>query len=207
MSNTWSSDSKNSFYNATFSAGYTGGVDVFISIDKEPVDVVEATLYAALEMDYPNFQVFVLNNLLLEETVLTKKIEQMTDRVGGVYLNMAISKDLKTDKINHALANSSNPYVVIFDANNIPHKDFLRKTIGYFIDDKVGFVRSRIHLGKNKLNSILLAGTNTVFRRESVMQVGGISQSNAAKYLVTLLSIYQKGWKSVYVQEMLSERV
>jgi cellulose synthase (UDP-forming) len=216
-------------YEADFDPTFKPAVDVFVTVAGEPVDIVEETVKAALAMNYPNFTVYVLNDGFVAKKDNWREIEMMADRLGAKYITRQIPGGAKAGNINHASRITGNPYIVVFDADQVPHPDFLQKTMGYFTDPKMGFVQSPqfyknhdeneitqgsweqqalffgpICKGKNRLNSVTMCGTNMVIRREALEQAGGIRESIAEDF-VTGLFIHQKGWKSFYVAEVLAE--
>jgi cellulose synthase (UDP-forming) len=205
-------------------------VDVFITVAGEPVDIVEETVQAALDMDYPNFNVYILNDGYVAKKDNWRDMELMAERVGAYCITRTIAGGAKAGNINNGLRNTASPFIVIFDADHIPHRDFLQKTMGYFADPKVAFVQSpqyyknyatnevtggsweqqelffgAILKGKNRLNSVTMCGTNMAIRRKPLEDVGGMCDTNIAEDFVTGLLIHQRGWKSVYVPEVLAE--
>ncbi len=120
--------------------------------------------------------------------------------------------------------------IVILDSDHVPHEDFLEKTVPYFSDQKVAFVQSPqfyknymlnyvtksaweqqelffgpICKGKNRLNSATMCGTNMVIRRDALVSVGGMSEESIAEDFLTGMMLHARGWKSVYVPEVLAE--
>jgi cellulose synthase (UDP-forming) len=206
------------------------GVDVYITVAGEPVEIVEETLCAALAMDYPNFNVYLLNDGYVAKKDNWQDIEQLALRYGAGCITRKIPGGAKAGNINNALSLTQNPYVAIFDADHIPHRDFLQKTMRYFVDPKMGFVQSpqyyknadenyitrgawdqqglffgAINRGKNRLNAVTMCGTNMVIRRAPLEAVGGMCATNIAEDFVTGLMIHKNGWKSTYVAEVLAE--
>ncbi len=205
-------------------------VDVFITVAGEPVDIVEETARAALAMSYPQFNVYILNDGYVAKKDNWQEIERMSERLGIRCITRKIPGGAKAGNINNALRETSNPYVAVFDADHVPHPDFLEKTMGYFADPKMGFVQSPqfyknhdlnnvtqgaweqqalffgpICKGKNRLNSATMCGTNMVIHREALAEVGNIREDNIAEDFITGLLMHQKGWKSCYVPEVLAE--
>src|SRR6202008_3490247 len=137
----------------------------------------------------------------------------------------------KAGNINNALRHTRSPLIAIFDADHIPHRDFLEKTVGYFgAQEKVGFVQTPqyyknfaknyltqsswdqqelffgpICKGKNRLNAATMCGTNMVLSREALHEVGGICTDSIAEDFVTGLFMHAHGYTSVYVPEVLAE--
>ncbi len=50
-----------------------------------------------------------------------------------------------------------------------------------------------------------MCGTNMVLNRQALADVGGMCETNIAEDFLTSLFIHKKGWKSVYVPEVLAE--
>jgi cellulose synthase (UDP-forming) len=205
-------------------------VDVFITVAGEPVDIVEETLQAALQMDYPDFNVYLLNDGYVAKKDNWKDIENLAIQYGAGCITRKIPGGAKAGNINNALSLTSSPFVAIFDADHVPHRDFLQKMMRYFADPKMGFAQSpqfyknygdnfitqgawdqqslffgAINKGKNRLNSVSMCGTNMVIRRAPLEAVGGMCATNIAEDFVTGLFIHKRGWKSVYVPEVLAE--
>jgi cellulose synthase (UDP-forming) len=205
-------------------------VDIFITVAGEPVEIVEETLQAALAMEYPRFNVYILNDGFVANRENWRDIEQLALRYGAGCITRRTPGGAKAGNINNALSLTNSPFVAIFDADHVPHKDFLQKTMRLFADPKMGFVQSpqyyknfkenyvtrgawdqqslffgAIKKGKNRLNSVTMCGTNMVIRREPLEAVGGMCATNIAEDFVTGLFIHQRGWKSAYVPEVLAE--
>lgn len=209
---------------------FTPPVDVFITVAGEPVDIVEETLAAALQMDYPNFSVYILNDGYVARKDNWRDIELLAERYGAYCITRKTPGGAKAGNINNGLKLSRNPFVVIFDADHEPRRKFLQKTMLYFVDPKLGFVQSpqyyknlntnhitggaweqqelyfgAILKGKNRLNAVTMCGTNMVIRRKAILEVGGMCDTNIAEDFVTGLFIHEHSWKSLYVPEILAE--
>ncbi len=205
-------------------------VDIYITVAGEPVEIVEETVKAALAMDYPQFYVYILNDGYANKKDNWKEIDELARSYGIGCITRENNKGAKAGNINNALKHTDSPFVAIFDADHVPHKDFLKKTMRYFADPRMGFIQSpqfyknqnenyitrgawdqqslffgAICKGKNRLNSVTMCGTNMVIRRKPLIDVGGMCDTNIAEDFVTGLFIHQRGWKSTYVPEVLAE--
>jgi len=205
-------------------------VDVFITVAGEPVELVERTVRAALAMEYPNFEVHILNDGYVANKENWRDIEALAHRVGAHCITRTVPGGAKAGNINNALRLTHNPLVAIFDADHVPHRSFLAKTAGYFVDQAVGFVQTPqfyknykenyltkssweqqelffgpICKGKNRLNAATMCGTNMLISREALDIVGGMCTESIAEDFVTGLFMHAKGYKSVYVPEVLAE--
>ncbi len=218
----------NTDYKAKNDEKITPFVDVFITVAGEPADVVEKTLRAALNMDYPNFFVYILNDGFVAKKENWKEIELLAEKLGASCITRKTPGGAKAGNINNALKLTGSPLVAVFDADQVPKENFLKKMAGYFVDQKMGFVQSPqyyenyglndvtngaweqqelffgpICKGKNRLNSVFMCGTNMLVSRKALLQAGGMCETNIAEDFLTSLYIHKNGWKSAYVDEVL----
>ena len=217
-------------YQAQGDASYTPPVDVFITVAGEPVALVEETILAAKAMDYPLHTISVLNDGFVAKKENWRDIEALAQRLGVACITRTTPGGAKAGNINHALSKTSNPLIAIFDADHVPYSTFLRKTTPYFVDPTVGFVQTpqfyknyatnyltrssweqqelffgAICKGKNRLNAATMCGTNMVIQREALEGVGGMCTESIAEDFITGLFLHSRGYKSVYVPEVLAE--
>lgn len=208
---------------------FAQGVDVFITVAGEPAHIVQQTVEAVLAMNYPKFSVYILNDGYVAKKENWQEMEELADRMGITCITRQTPGGAKAGNINHALPLTHNPFVVIFDADHVPHADFLEKSMPHFADEKMGFVQSPqyyknfelnfvtrasweqqelffgpICRGKNNMNAVTMCGTNMIIRRTALMEVGGIGESIAEDF-VTGMMIHANGWRSRYVAEVLAE--
>lgn len=205
-------------------------VNVFITVAGEPVDVIEETARAAKSMEYRNFNVYLLNDGYVANKDNWKEIEWLAEDLGIRCITRRTPGGAKAGNINNALEQTNGELVVIFDADHIPYPDFLKKTVPYFHDRTVGFVQSpqyyknyeanrvtegswdqqrlyygAICKGKNRHFATTMCGTNMVIRRTALEEVGGMCSTNIAEDFITGMFIHERGWKSIYVPEVLAE--
>jgi cellulose synthase (UDP-forming) len=205
-------------------------VDVFITVAGEPIDIIKETATAAKNMDYPKFNVYLLNDGFVAKKDNWREVKKLAKDLSINCITRKIHHGAKAGNINNALQKTKSEFFVVFDADHVPSKDFLQKTMGYFADSKVGFVQTpqyyknhnqnlvtegawrqqelffgAICKGKNSSNSVFMCGTNMVLRREAIMEAGGMCETNIAEDFLTSLFVHSKGWKSVYVPEVLAE--
>ena len=214
-----------------FDPSFAPPVDVFITVCGEPVDVVRETTEAALAMSYPvPFTVYLLNDGLVAGKDDWRDIEELADELGARCLTRVTPGGAKAGNINHALSRTSSPFFVVFDADHVPHPDFLTEVMGYFVDERMGFVQTPqfyanqdqnritrvawdqqtlffgpIMSGKSRLDSAFMCGTNMAVRRSAIADAGGMCEFNIAEDFLTSLFMHERGWKSVYVPKVLAE--
>lgn len=208
---------------------YNPSVDVFITVAGEPLEIVEETIRGALRMDYPSFKVYVLNDGYVAKKDNWKEVELIAKQLGAECITRKIPGGAKAGNINNGMLETQSPFFVVFDADHVPHKSFLKETIQHFADPKVAFVQTpqfyknfeynyltvgawqqqllffgAICKGKNRLNSATMCGTNMAIRRAALQEVGGMCDTNIAEDFVTGLFLHERGWKSVYVPKVLA---
>ena len=214
-----------------FDPSFAPPVDVFITVCGEPVEIVRETTQAALAMSYPvPFTVYLLNDGLVAGKDDWREIEELADELGARCLTRVTPGGAKAGNINHALSRTSSPFFVVFDADHVPHPDFLTEVMGYFVDERMGFVQTPqfyanqdqnritrvawdqqtlffgpIMSGKSRLDSAFMCGTNMAVRRSAIAEAGGMCEFNIAEDFLTSLFMHERGWKSVYVPKVLAE--
>lgn len=213
-----------------FDSKFQPSVGVYITVCGEPRDIVEETVVAALAMKYGDFNVYLLNDGKVAQRDNWEEAEEIAKKYNITCITRTKAGGAKAGNINHALENTPEPYVVIFDADHIPHKNFLKEMMGYFVDEKVAFVQSPqfyknadvnqvaagaweqqtlffgpLLKGKAPMNAAFMCGTNMVIRRTALNEVGGMSEKSIAEDFLTSLLIHTNKWKSVYVDKVLAE--
>ncbi len=149
-------------------------------------------------------------------------------RHGAVWLELTDIPGAKAGKINHALALTGEEFILVLDPDHIPFPRFLDRTLGYFHDERVGFVQvsqayynqsrsftaagaaeqTYIFYGPGQMGlfghgASVAIGANCTFRRRALESIGGHALG-LAEDLVTSIRLHAAGWRSVYVPEIVS---
>lgn len=116
-------------------------VDVFIATHNEPAGLLYKTVNACTFLEYPDrsrVHVYVCDDGNRAE------IAQLARRLGVGYLGLADNRHAKSGNYNNALARTASPLIATFDADMIPRREFLMRTVPYFLipDVKVGLVQT-----------------------------------------------------------------
>ncbi|GAC1391942.1 MAG: hypothetical protein NVSMB46_06270 [Candidatus Saccharimonadales bacterium] len=217
-------------HSAPFDSTFAKPVDIFITVAGEPTDIVRQTALAAKQMEYPQFRVYLLNDGFVARKDNWKEVEELAQELQIECITRKKAGGAKAGNINNALRATTSPYFVVFDADHVPHKNFLKELMGYFTDPKMGFVQTPqfyknqnknniskvswqqqtlffgpIMTGKNRLNSAFMCGTNMAVSRSAITEAGGMCEFNIAEDFLTSLFIHQKGWNSLYIPKVLAE--
>ena len=96
---------------------------------------MEKTITGALCLEYPNFTVWVLDD------GRSAWLKEFCQAKGVGYLTRPDNSHAKAGNINHALTKTNADFVAVFDADFIPQRRFLMRTMGFFSDPKIGVVQ------------------------------------------------------------------
>ena len=207
---------------ADFSAS-TESIDAFITVYGEPDDVVENTIRAVTAIRHPRLTTWVLDD------GPAPSIRVLAEKYGARYLKRPNRIGAKAGNVNHALSVATGDFVVIFDADHAPLPQFLERTMACFAEVRVAFVqtpqsyRNRfenrvaagaheqqalfygpILRGKNAAHAVFSCGTNVIFRRAALDQIGGLPEDSITEDLRASLVLKRARWESVYVSEVLA---
>jgi cellulose synthase (UDP-forming) len=201
--------------------GRTVTVDVFITVYGEPVETVRRTARAAANMR-GRHETWILDDGKSDE------IRALAEELGVNYLTRPDNKGAKAGNINHALAHTEGDFYVILDADFVPTPDLLVETLPFFTDPNVAFVQTPqvygnihnfitrgsgylqtvfytlIQPGKNRFNAAFSVGTNVVYRRSAIAGIGGMYQESKSEDVWTSLLLHEKGWRSIYIPNILA---
>jgi cellulose synthase (UDP-forming) len=200
----------------------TPSVDVLIPTYNEPESVVRRTVIGALALTYPRKKVYVLDDGRRSD------IEAMAKHLGCGYITRPDNRHAKAGNLNHALALTDGELIVIFDADHVPVRGFLEKTIGFFEDARVALVQTAQHFfnpdpfernlrltgsmppeqtffyhvvqpGNDFWNSAFFCGSCAVLRRSAVRKIGGFKTGSVTEDVHTSLELHAAGYRSVYL--------
>lgn len=197
-------------------------VAILVAARHEPKGVLKSTFVTINAMNYKNKQVYLLDDSSQEE--YKKEAEELSGEFDLKLFRRKIQHGAKAGIVNDCLKTLSQDYVAIFDADQNPMPDFLNAVIPILEQDtKLGFVQTPqfysnieessisraaafqqavfyeyICEGKNTENAMFCCGTNIVFRRKALMDVGGLDESTVTEDFATSVKMHAKGWKSLY---------
>lgn len=204
-------------------------VDIYIPVAGEPKDVVGKTVEAALKIDYPRKNIYILNDGYVAKKDNWQDMETLARETGVTCLTRRTPGGAKAGNINHALARTRGELIAILDADMVAHPDFFTRTVPHFRDPEMGFVQTPqyyvntengvaetawkqqelffgpIMRGKDKSNAAFICGTNVLIRRRALDEAGGMYEKSIAEDFLTSIRIHERGWKSRYVPEVLVE--
>ena len=197
-------------------------VDVLIPVYNEPLDIVEPTVAAAVRLRGAEVRVAVLDDGSRAE------VEELAHRHGAAYLRRGVNTGAKAGNLNHALARTKAPFVVVLDCDHVPGPRLLEATLGHFADRRVAFVQTPqyyansgggiaaaawaqqalffgpIARGKDRAGAMFCCGTNVVFRRKALEKAGGFPTSSLTEDFELSVRLHELGWRSAYVSDVVA---
>lgn len=109
--------------------------------------VAERLIRTVCQIDYPKdkMEIQVLDDSTDETTALVAKVVEEMKSQGFDIANIrrGSREGFKAGALKEGMKIAKGEYIAIFDADFIPHKDFLKKTLAYFTDEKIGMVQTR----------------------------------------------------------------
>jgi cellulose synthase (UDP-forming) len=187
----------------------------------EPYEMFVRTLAAVREIRYPH------TTYLLDDT-RDARMRALCEEMGAVHLELLDVPGAKAGKINAAMQRTDEEFILVLDPDHSPFPQILDRVLGHFEDAEVGFVQvaqaygnaresfvaraaaeqtyafyGPIMQGMHGTGTAVAIGANCTFRRAALDSIGGHGVG-LAEDLVTSIRMHAKGWKSVYVPEVVS---
>lgn len=208
-------------------------VDVYIPTYNEDVAIVRKTAVAAMALDYPadKKRVYVLDDgrMFPERRV---KLQKMCQDLGCTLLTRNTNEHAKAGNINTALRRTQGELVLILDCDHIPSRQFLKHTVGFFYQPSVSLVQTPhwfynpdpfernlltegkipvhnelfykvIQKGNDFWGAAFFCGSAAVFRKQHVLEVGGIAVETVTEDCHTSLRLHSRGYESVYYDKIM----
>ncbi len=201
-------------------------VDVLIPTYNESPDVLEPTVRGALAMRGAGVRVYVLDD------GDRPWVAALAARLGAHYVAREHHTGAKAGNVNHALratAEGGAPFVCLFDADHVPRREFLERTLGFFCDEGLALVQTPqvyansgagpisrgaaeqqaiffgpICAGRDGYGASFCCGTNFVARREALDRAGGFPEDSITEDIVLSTRLVGLGYQIAYVGEALS---
>jgi cellulose synthase (UDP-forming) len=202
-------------------------VDVFIATYTEPLDVLEPVVIGAM-------RIRGRRNVLVLDDGNRPEVAEMAQRHGAIWIPRTTNEHAKAGNLNHGLQHSDAEFILELDADHVPLPWFIERTLGYFDDPDLAFVQTpqtfynrdtflfrhnaaassfwfeqrmfydAIQPAKNKWNSAFFVGTSALLRRSALDSIGGFATETATEDIHTAARLHARGWKSVFVSEVLA---
>lgn len=203
-------------------------VDVFITTYDEQREVIEKTIVGALAMDWPDARIWVLDD------GRRAWLRDLCADNGAGYITRPDNRGAKAGNINHALVHTHANLVMVLDADFIPQRNFLWRTVGFFEDPTVGIVQvphsfynsdplqhnlglraalpddqrfffETIMPGRDGWNTAFCCGSNSITRRSLFESIGGqLPEGSITEDMLLTIAALRKGFVTRYLNEPLA---
>jgi len=212
---------------AVLEGRYLPSVDVLIPTYNEGVEILRRTVIGCQAMDYPNKKIYLLDDTRRPE------VRQLAQDLGCEYRDRPDNRHAKAGNINHALPTINGELIAIFDADFVPCRNFLQRTVGFFQDPKTALVQTPQHFfnedpisvnlglegivnneqtlfyryiqpSRDRLGAVVCCGSCFVMRRSALDEIGGIPTDSITEDYFTGIKMQALGYKVKYLNEALS---
>jgi cellulose synthase (UDP-forming) len=206
-------------------------VDVFIPTYAEPREVLYRTLVGTKALDYPRFRIFVLDD------GARPWLRTLCAEEGVHYIERRNGLHAKAGNLNNGLAMTRGadtaPYILMLDADFVPYRQFLWRTLGFFADRRIAIVQTpqfffnpdpaQMNLGsplnwaeeqrfffdamqpsKDAWDMAFCCGSSCVVRRAALESIGGVPEGAVIEDIHLSYALMAKGWITRYLNETLS---
>jgi exo-beta-1,3-glucanase (GH17 family)/cellulose synthase/poly-beta-1,6-N-acetylglucosamine synthase-like glycosyltransferase len=204
-------------------------VSIHVPIHNEPPQLVRGTLEALARLDYPDYEVLVVDNNTRDPAVW-QPVQSLCGELGARFRFFHLENwpGYKAGALNYALAQTSSDAEVIgvIDSDYVVAPQWLKALAPYFENPRVGFVQAPqdyrdggdslfkrmcfweyagfFHIGmvqRNDYNAIIQHGTMTLIRKEAVVPAGHWAEWCICEDAELGLRLLRNGWDSVYLPE------
>ncbi|NDJ15928.1 glycosyltransferase [Myxacorys almedinensis A] len=206
---------------------FTPSVDILIPTYNEPPFILRRTIIGCQTLDYEAKTIYLLDDKRRPEA------KALAEELGCQYLARPDNLHAKAGNLNHALAHTHGELIAVFDADFIPTKNFLTRTVGFFQTPLVGLVQTpqtfynadpiarnlgledvltpeeevfyrQIQPIRDAAEGVICAGTSFVVRRSALVDAGCFFTGALSEDYYTGIRLAAKGYRLIYLNEKLS---
>ncbi len=209
------------------SGKYAPTVDVMIPTYDEPEFILRRTVIGCQAMVYEPKTIHLLDDTRRPE------IKALAAELGCEYMTRPDNCHAKAGNLNHAIPQTQGELIVIFDADFVPTRNFLTRTVGFFQAPHVALVQTpqsfynpdpiarnlgledvltpeeevfyrQIQRVRDGVGAVVCAGTSFVVRRSALEAIGGFVTEAVSEDFFTGIQLAAKGYHLIYLSEKLS---
>ncbi len=218
---------------AVLEGAFIPSVAIFVPTYNEPVFILRRTIIGCQALDYPHKQVYLLDDTCRPE------VQMLAAELGCDYVARPDNRYAKAGNLNHAIALTAgseatkSDLIVVFDADFVPTRNFLTRTVGFFQNEQVALVQTpqsfynpdpiarnlglediltpeeevfyrQIQPIRDGAGSVICSGTSFVVRRSALEATGGFVTDSLSEDYFTGIRLAAQGYKLLYLDEKLS---
>ncbi|MEM0543754.1 cellulose synthase family protein [Flavobacterium sp. j3] len=196
--------------------------------------VVERLLIQVSKLQYPSdkLEIQVLDDSTDDSVLQTSKLINQIAQTGIdiKHITRTNRVGFKAGALKEGLMLAKGEFIAIFDADFLPEKDWLLKTVPYFKNDKIGVVQTRWgHLNKkysiltkiqafaldahftleqvgrnSKLHFINFNGTAGIWRKKCILDAGNWESDTLTEDLDLSYRAQLKKWEFIFLEDVLT---
>src|SRR5579863_6124652 len=206
---------------------YRPMVSIHIPAHNEPPELLIETIKAAEQIDYPDFEIVVIDNNTSDPAVWGPVEEYCRDRPRVTFVHADPWPGYKAGACNLALRRYTDPraeIIALIDADDLVQPYYLRETVSYFSDQRIGFVQTfegnrdfegspyytacvdsfqafylSVMSSRNERNTVPFVGTMGLFRRSALAAIGGWNEWCISEDTEASLRVLKDGWSGLYI--------
>ncbi|HEX4162350.1 MAG TPA: glycosyltransferase, partial [Acidimicrobiales bacterium] len=206
---------------------YRPMVSIHIAAYNEPPDMLIQAIKAAEAMEYPDFEIVVIDNNTQDPEVWQPVEAYCADKPRVKFVHVDPWPGYKSGALNLALERYVDPraeIVGVVDADYLVEPNWLDETVGYFADPNLSFVQtpqdyrefegnryltacydayryffSSAMPSRNERNSIIFAGTMGLLRRSPLVELGGWDEWCITEDAETSLRLLMAGYSGLFL--------
>ncbi len=206
---------------------YWPKVSIHVPAHSEPVDMVIETLTALRNLDYPTYEVIMVDDNTAEDD-LWRPVLEFCHRNGIKVFHLQDYPGFKSGALNFALTQTAPDaeVIAVVDSDYVVQPNFLRETVPYFHNPRVAFVQTPqsfrnssdnlfAHFSalaqrfffeismrsRNEQNAIIFAGTMGLIRKRVLERIGGWDEWCITEDAEASLRMLSKGYQSIYINQ------
>ncbi len=206
---------------------FTPSVDILIPTYNEPTSILRRTIIGCQALEYDQKKIYLLDDGQRQE------MQSLAKELGCNYITRPDNHHAKAGNLNNAIAQTTGELIVVFDADFVPTKNFLTRTIGFFKDRTIALVQTHqsfynpdpvarnlglekeltqeveifnrhYQLLRDSVETALCAGTSFVVRRGYLDEIGSFVVDSLAEDYFTGIRLSAQGYRVIYLGESLS---
>jgi glycosyltransferase involved in cell wall biosynthesis len=209
-------------------------VSLHVPAHNEPPDMVIDTLRALLRLDYPRYEVILIDDNTDDER-LWRPVEQWCRAHGVTFKHLENWPGYKSGALNYALRNLTDPraeVIGVVDSDYQIEPGFLRRCAPAFAEPWVGFVQApqdyrdwqharyyrRLYFSykyffavsqpsRNERDGAIFAGTMGLIRRVALDELGGWDEWCITEDAELSLRLLRAGWSGLHVDSTLGRGI
>lgn len=187
--------------------------------------VIQASIRSLLELDYPNYEIVVIDDGSSDDTCL--KARELEGRYSKVRVRVLSKRNGgKASALNLGIEAAASDLILCMDADSKLNPAALRRAVAHFVEPEVGAVAGNVKVvnrtsvltrlqaleyieGLNMVRRAqaffrsvnIIPGPLGVFRKRVMLEVGGYEEDTFAEDCDLTLKILERGWKIRYEPE------